>query len=201
MFIASTKIPEREGSMSTARLIVPHVSSFIYSVDELSFKGVTTWGKPVQDFILLFCVWCKSRELGDRGSSRFSFVTPVMETFSSDRVVFRIPSNISDGALLRKQPTALTHWLLPQKSPTTDFRQNSKYGSNRRWCECGVCVDCRCMEFVVAGWCARKWLRLYQTTRIRNLTFADFGSPNWKRPGPCISWTCLRKEGRRGSVV
>ena len=123
MFIASTKIPEREGSMSTARLIVPHVSSFIYSVDELSFKGVTTWGKPVQDFILLFCVWCKSRELGDRGSSRFSFVTPVMETFSSDRVVFRIPSNISDGALLhidcfRKKAPPQTSDRTPNTDPT-----------------------------------------------------------------------------------
>ena len=71
----------------------------------------------VRDFILLFCVWCESRELGGRGSSRFSYVTPVVET-SWDRVAFRIPSNISNGALLRKQQTALTIWLLPQESPT-----------------------------------------------------------------------------------
>ena len=34
----------------------------------------------VRDFILLFCAWCESRELGGRGSSRFSCVTPVVET-------------------------------------------------------------------------------------------------------------------------
>ena len=142
----------------------------------------------VQDIILLFCVWCESRELGGKGSSRFSCVSQVVETFSSDRVAFRIPSNISDGALLRKQPTALTCRLvpqkspsdvallrkqptaltcrlLPQKSPSTDFRQDSKCGSDWRCCECGVWVDCRCMEFVAAGWFTRKWLNLYQTMR------------------------------------
>ena len=31
-----------------------------------------------------FCVWCKSRELGGRGSPRFPSVTPVAEGFSSD---------------------------------------------------------------------------------------------------------------------
>ena len=55
-----------------------------------------------------------------------------MQTFSS----FRIPSNINNGALPRKQPTALTR------------------------------VHCRCMELVAAiGWCTRKWLRLHQTIR------------------------------------
>ena len=29
------------------------------------------------------------------------------------------------------------------------------------------------MQFVAAGWCTRKWLRLYQT--IRNLIFGDLG--------------------------
>ena len=29
------------------------------------------------------------------------------------------------------------------------------------------------MEFVAAGWCTRKWLRLYQT--MRNLTSDDLG--------------------------
>ena len=29
------------------------------------------------------------------------------------------------------------------------------------------------MEFVAAGWCTRKWLRLYQT--MRNLTSGDLG--------------------------
>ena len=37
----------------------------------------------VQDFILLF-LWCKSGELGGRGSPRFPCVVPVVENFSSD---------------------------------------------------------------------------------------------------------------------
>ena len=37
------------------------------------------------------CVWCESRELGRRRSSRLLCVTPVVETLSSDRVTFRIP--------------------------------------------------------------------------------------------------------------
>ena len=36
-----------------------------------------------QDFILLF-FWCKSGELIGRGSPRFPYVTPVVESFSSD---------------------------------------------------------------------------------------------------------------------
>ena len=47
----------------------------------------------VQDFVLLFCVWCESRELGGRGSSGFSSATPMVETLPSDRVTLRIPSN------------------------------------------------------------------------------------------------------------
>ena len=162
VFIA--KIPDREGSISPSSFYgqLPdcesHVFSFIYPVDEFPFEGVKAWG---QSKISLFCVWCESRELGGKGSSRFFCVSQVVETFSSDRVAFRIPSNISDGALLRKQPTtltcrllpqkspsdgallrkqptALTCRLLPQKSPSTDFRQDSKCGSDWRCCKCGV---------------------------------------------------------------
>ena len=57
--------------------------------------------------MLLFCVWYEPRELGGRGSSNFSCVTPVVETFS-DRVAFCIQSDNSDGACLQKQQTALT---------------------------------------------------------------------------------------------
>ena len=72
----------------------------------------------VQNFILLFCVWCESRELGSRGNSRFLCVAPVVETFP-DRVAFRIPPKISDGAPLQKQPTAL------EKQPTEMFCKKS----------------------------------------------------------------------------
>ena len=70
-------------------------------------QGKRMWGQSkISSYC--FCVWCKSRELGSRGSSRFSCVTPVLETFYSDRVVFRILTNINDGALLQKQSMALT---------------------------------------------------------------------------------------------
>ena len=155
----------------------------------------------VQDFILLFCIWCESRELGGRQGWRFSCVTPVVETFSSDRVAFRIPSNIRDRAVLQKQPSVLTRWPLLQKSPTTGVWQDYKCRSNRTCCQCGVWVDCRCIEFVVAGWCAKKWLRLYQTMTIKKSYFWWFVKSELKRPGSSISWTCLRKDGRRDIVI
>ena len=111
------------------------------------------------------------------------------------RVVFRIPSNISDGTLLQKQPTDLIRWLLPQKSPTTDFWQDSKCESDRRCCECGVLVDCRCMEFVVAGCVQESGWGSIKLQETRNPTFGDLGSPNWKRTGSCISWTCFEEKG------
>ena len=49
---------------------------------------------------------------------------------------------------------------------------------NRRtgmWSECGVWVDCKCMEFVAAGCCTKGWLRFDQT--IRNFTSGDLGIP------------------------
>ena len=49
------------------------------------FSGITqgNWDAgSIQDFILLF--WCESGELGDRGSPRYPYVTPVVESFSSD---------------------------------------------------------------------------------------------------------------------
>ena len=62
------------------------------------------------------------KESGGRGSLRFPCVTLVVET-SSDRVTFRIPSNINDGAPVRKQSTSLTHCLFTHKgSPQTSDR-------------------------------------------------------------------------------
>ena len=43
------------------------------------------------------------------------------------------------------------------------------------WDECGVSVNCKCMEFVVTGCCTRNWLRFNQT--IRYLTSGDLGIP------------------------
>ena len=41
------------------------------------------WGESMMSSCC-FHVWCKSRELGGRGSSRFPCVTSVLESFSSD---------------------------------------------------------------------------------------------------------------------
>ena len=145
-----------------------------------------------------FFFWCESRELGGRGSSRFFCVIPVVETFSSDRVTFRIPSNISDRALLGKQSTALTRRPLLQKRSTTDFWQDSKCGSNWRCCECRVWVDCRCMEFVVAGWCARKWLRFYQTMRNKKSYFWWFGKSELKKTRVLYLLDLFEERGEDG---
>ena len=137
-------------------------------MDEFSFKKMRTWGQSKISYSCI-CVWCKSGEFRRRRSSRFPCVTPVVET--SDRDTIRIPSNINDGAPLRIQPTALTHRLFPQNSSTTYLRPDSKCGSDWRRCECGVWVNCKCMKFVSAGWCTKKWLRFDQV--IRNLTSGD----------------------------
>ena len=102
--------------------------SFIYPVDEFSLEEIRTW---CQFKILSYCffVWCKLRELGVRRISRFLCVTAVVETFSLDRIAFRIPSNINRGIPLPKQPTALTHWLYPQENCNADFRPDSKLRS------------------------------------------------------------------------
>ena len=42
-----------------------------------------TWGES-KISSCCFCVCCKSRELGGRGSPRFPCVTPVVQSFSSD---------------------------------------------------------------------------------------------------------------------
>ena len=46
---------------------------------------VRTRGEP-KNLSCWFCVWCKSGQLGSRGSPRFPHVTPVMESFSSNLI-------------------------------------------------------------------------------------------------------------------
>ena len=135
-------------------------------------KKIKTWSQSkISPYCFVFGV--NQEYLEVEGSQTFSCVTPVVETFSLHRVAFRAQSNINEGATLQKQPTALTRWLPRQKDPNTDLRPDSKYGSNWRCYEWGEWADCRCMEYVDASWCTRKWLRLYQT--IRNLTSGDLG--------------------------
>ena len=104
-----------------------------------------TWGQSKMSSSCI-SLWFESGELRRRRSSRFPCVTTVVETFSSDRVTFRNPSNINNGALLKKQPMTLRRRLFPQKSSTEDFRPDSKCGSDWRCCECVVRVDCKCIS-------------------------------------------------------
>ena len=113
VFIASAKIAEREGSISPSSFYgrlsdyLSHVFCLFYQVDEFSFKEMRMWGQSKISYSCIR-VWCQSGELGRRRTSRLLCVTPVVKTFSSDKVTFRIPSNINDRAPLRKQPAALT---------------------------------------------------------------------------------------------
>ena len=56
--------------------------SLIHPVHEFSFKEMSImWGQPKISSCCL-CVWCKSKELGGRGSTRFP--TLIVESFSAD---------------------------------------------------------------------------------------------------------------------
>ena len=106
MFIASAKIPEREGNISSFNFYgqLPdywsQVFSLIYQVDECSFKEIKTWGQSEISFnIVLYLVWIKRIR-------RQGKLTLVVETPSSDRVAFRTLSNINNRAPPRKQPMA-----------------------------------------------------------------------------------------------
>ena len=122
----------------------------------------------VQDltFLNLCLMWI--RKIRTQEKFKIPLCNPlVVETFSSDRVTFRIPSNINDGAPLRKQSTTLTRRLFLQKSSTTDLRPDSKCGSDSRCYECGELVNWKCMEFLAASWCTK--LSFDQTIKIRLL--------------------------------
>ena len=111
VYIALVKIPEREGNISPSSFYWQlldyelQVFSLVSPVDEFSLNEMRTWDQSkISSYC--FCVWCESRKLGSRRSSRLPCVTPVVETFS-DRVTFRIPPNINNGELLCEN----TQWV------------------------------------------------------------------------------------------
>ena len=178
MFIPSAEIPGPEGSISPFSFHgqLPDFTRFLTWLT--SGWVLLQWNENVGSVQILsycICVWCESGELGSRRSLRFLYVTPVVETFSSDSISFRTPSNINNTAPLWKRLMALTCRTLPQKSSTTDLRSDFKCGSDRRCCECRVWVDCKCMEFLAADWCTKMLLMLDQT--IRNLNSGNSGIP------------------------
>ena len=104
---ASAKTLVFEGSISSLNCY-SYVSLF-HPEDEFSFKEMRMCSQP-KISSSCFCVWSKSKELGDRGSTRFP--ASMVESFSADffssyrrlldRVAVRIFSNINDRATLRK---------------------------------------------------------------------------------------------------
>ena len=94
--------------MGSCRLLVTRVG-LIYIVDEFFIFSLLVLLKETKTLdeskisSCYFCVWCKSREWGVKGSPRFPCGTPTAESFSSDlgSVAFRILPNIHHVALLR----------------------------------------------------------------------------------------------------
>ena len=141
-------VPKRFNLVSKNFNLVPknHVFSHIYPPNEFFLKEIRTWDQSKFSSSSFF-IWCKSNKLWGRergGGSRFPCVKAMLETFSTGRVAFKTPRNINHRVSLRKQPTALTRWLFPQKTSTADFRENSKPGSDYRCYRCRVWVDCNC---------------------------------------------------------
>ena len=128
-------------------------------MDEFSFKKMRTWGQSkIMPYCYLCLVWIRRNRR---------------------EVEFKIPlCNPSGGNLPRQSCTqnsvkhqwqsssvktanSLICWLLPRKCSTTDLWLDCKCGSDWRCCECGVRVDCQCMEFVAGGWeSSRCWMKL-----------------------------------------
>ena len=63
-------------------IIIHTFFNLTHPVDEFFFKQMSImWGQPkISSYCL--CVWCKSKELGGRGSTRFP--TSIVESFSAD---------------------------------------------------------------------------------------------------------------------
>ena len=166
--VTSAKIRELKRSISptsflwaTARLLVTRVS-LMYLVDKFFIFSLLVLLKEKRQRSY-FCVCCKLRELGPRGSPRFPCVTPVVVSFFSD-LLQTIISYWAESHLeccqtftmelsSENNPTILTSRKFPQKSSTADIRPDSECVSDWRCCQYGVWVDCKCMEFVVADWC------------------------------------------------
>ena len=137
MLIISAKISEREGS-------TPPSSFYVQLLDYQSHVLALS-----NQQMSCSCCWCKSRELGGRGSSRFSCITPMVESFFSDLLGYTIgywagyiqnPVKHSvqhpRWSFLQKQPTVLTRWLFPDENFAADVRLDSKCASDWRYCKC-----------------------------------------------------------------
>ena len=63
-----------------------HVFILIHPLDEFSFKQMRMWGQSKISPCCIY-VWCKSRELGGRGSPRFP--TQMVEIFFADLTSYK----------------------------------------------------------------------------------------------------------------
>ena len=125
----------------------------------------------VQDFIFWFCVWCKSRELRGRVSPRFPNHWKLLLRPSAsynellDKIASRILSNIHDGSLLRNSQRLKTSTISAKKLQHRCSAGFQMLLRLKRYCKCGVQIDCNFMELAAAGWCAGKYLRLDWTIK------------------------------------
>ena len=112
-------------------------------------------------------VWCKLRELGGRVSPRFPCVIPVMESFPSDllpAISYWTKSHPESCKTARRSSAKIINSLKKSTISARKLHCRCLTGCKMRlWlercCKCRVKVDCKCMEFVAAGWCAGKYLR------------------------------------------
>ena len=72
----------------------------------------------------------------------------------------------------RSSSTKTVNGLNTSKSSITGLWSDFKCWSDQRCCKCRVWVEYKCMEFVVAGWCTGKWLRLLSNVSLCNGSMA-----------------------------
>ena len=149
----------------------------------------------VQDCIFCFCLWCKSGKLGGRMSPRFPCVTPIRESFISN-LLRAIISYWTESHLESYQTFTMELFCKKNQRPkdVDNFRKKTP-SQMLEWIPNAppigkVLVNCECMEFVAAGCCAGKQLRL-------NRTFGETGMFH----NYCITFYFLTKSNSATEVV
>ena len=127
-------------------------------MNEFSYNEMRTWERFKITFYCI-CDWYESGELGGRRSSRF----PVVETRWKPWVAKH--QQRSSSAKTVNGPNT-------SKSSITGLWSDFKCWSDQRCCKCRLWVEYKCMEFVAAGWCTGKWLRLLSNVSLCNGSMA-----------------------------
>ena len=118
----------------------------------LLLKEMRTWGQS-KISSCCFCVWCKSRESRDRGSSKFPCVIPVVKEISSDlpwaiisywEESYLESCQTSPSSSSVKTANGLNMLTISEKTSTTDVRLDYKCAYNWSCWKCrlqmhGIC--------------------------------------------------------------